>query len=388
MIVSAARREPGSESIQERVLGEFAADLRAALGRLKYVRGAFFAGSAANREMLTVLGDPPTLLGDVEVGFVAPLRHRVRVRELIRDLGCHRGLDVDAFLVTPRRLRMGAHRNFALSASHATVFSYEIGEAADWIFGRGYFAPKRWNVGDLHPWEGARLLLNRFGEAAPWLGDQRADEIAPLEYRRWLVKALVAAGDAILIAGRLFAPSYGGRQRLWAQRAATLALDQEVSDAISWAYAARTAGIDVRRTIPGNVWVSALRIGLSKSLEPIVQLAASPTDTATLRGALSTAAPPALNGAANPFVEAAYDSLLRIPRLRSRHLRAGAIVRDWRGRGCLQHWAYAPFAVALLNATSPSSLYAEASLEVERYLRPETDSHRARVRLWWELLCR
>jgi len=385
----AARMEPRRPARTQRAfLDGIASDLEPGLRALPYVVGAFFAGSAANDELLVDGRGAGRLLSDVEIGIVSTRPWNKReVRRVVAAVGEAHGAEIDAFLVTRARLRKGLHKNVGIATAHASVFAYEISQAARWIYGRGVVDCKEWRPADIHPWEGVRLVLNRLGEGAPWLAPS-ANGTA--NRSRWSIKTLIASGDALLLSIGQFAPSYAGRARLWAAHAPTLLDEAATRAAVTNAYRARAEDLGAEFEIDDAVWVAAARAATRAGLAASGFAASSPApvpDSRALRLFLTDARLPTLHTLAGGRIDAAFDSALRLPRLRNPRVRTMAVLADWRGRGCLQHWAYVPLLAGLREATSDGA-YAAARAAIAPYFSSSAESDRECVRDWWRVMCK
>lgn len=377
-------------SAQQEALRRIGRDLERGLRALPYVVGAFFAGSAANGELLVDVSDGNRLLGDVEVGVVTTRPWRKReVRAVAADVGKAHDVEIDAFLVTRTRLRRGLHKNIGLSTRSASVFAYEISTAARWLYGRDDVECKVWRASDIHPWEGVRLILNRLGEGAPWL---LADDISSSsrERSRWLVKTLTAAGDALLLSGGQFAPSYGARAKLWDLHGRTFLADGSGRAAVAQAFRARVEGLAAPFDVDETVWIHVARAGVEAGLAasgcrlPTVDAKRDPRDFGRL---LRDARLPSLHTLGFRSLDGAFDSLLRSPRIRHPRVHTRAVLADWRGKGCLQHWAYGPLVAGLVE-TGSKGCYDAMRRAIEPFFDTDALADGALVRAWWQVMCR
>ncbi len=209
-----------SEKIQKETLSEIKNSLKNELEKYDFVQAAFFAGSAANLELLIDSSNNPNIVSDIEIGIVTDsLWQRKRIRQLERLLSKRHNLDIELFMATNRRLRFGLYANLSFREKWLTVSAYEIShycnliyQKKDWIFNSTHIPVQR-----LHPWEGVRLILNRFGESAPilipWMVSVKKNDSVLL--RRWITKLIISFGDCLLLTEGRFGPSYRSRFELW-----------------------------------------------------------------------------------------------------------------------------------------------------------------------------
>ena len=388
---TATQQRHGAPATQRELLDAIGRDVEHRLRALPYVVGAFFAGSAANEELLFSDAPDRRLLSDVEIGIVTTRPWKKRdVRAIAASVGAAHRAEIDAFLVTRARLRHGLHKNIGLTTQNASVFAYEISQAARWIYCRSTLPHREWQPADIHPWEGVRLILNRIGEGAPWLAAAQKDGAPDASRARWSVKTLLASGDALLLSLGQFAPSYAGRALLWETHGCSLLSDEAARAAVARAYRTRSGGIDAGFHVKSESTIAAAREGVRAGLAASGFPAGSPTaakDPAVLRRYLTSVRLPTLHTLAGGRIDAVFDSALRLPRLRDRRVRTGAVLANWRGRGCLQHWAYAPLLIGL-DETTPDGLYARAREEIEPFFEPSGRTDSTLVREWWQVMCR
>jgi hypothetical protein len=218
------------------------------LRRIPSVKGIFFAGSMGSGELLWEAGKVGgALLSDVEIGIVTTnLAIRRKVRQIARQLGREFSYDVEMFLVTPRRLRLGSPKNLSFREHVPNIFMYDVMESACWLWRSKDFVTSRFSASDLPAWEGVRLILNRLGDGAPalipWFFENR-----PLsDWAGWrsLVKLALALGDAILLMKGRYRAGYGRRAEIWSNVRTGLPYDAHGLEAVNLAYKAR-GGKDV-----------------------------------------------------------------------------------------------------------------------------------------------
>ena len=204
------------------------------------VVGVFLAGSAARGELLCSADG--ALISDVEVGVV--VRSRL-VRPLVRraqaNLIDELNIDLELFMVTRERLSNGAPTNLSFRSHIPNITMYEIGEHAAWLWNTNLH-PRRFESQHLPAWEAIRLLLNRLGEGAPWLLPAKLTGSYPDDSPtlRWALKLLVAIGDAHLLLGRKYRPSYAERRVAFANL--EISADSGLREHIIRAYDLRTGG--------------------------------------------------------------------------------------------------------------------------------------------------
>jgi hypothetical protein len=224
----------------------FCQELIVEIKKINGAKGIFLAGSAAQDELLWWhTGNKKVLMSDIEVGVVtSDLRVRKSIRSIAAQLSLKYGYEVEIFLVTPRRLKLGSPKNFSFRPHHPNLIMYDIAYGAHWLWRQSEMEVRQFNPAALPPWEGVRLILNRLGEGGPYLMPWFDEGIilnrALLE--RWVLKLLLALGDALLLVSGKYVAGYGNRKKIWQESGQSFDMGQEFSDTILAAYGARDGG--------------------------------------------------------------------------------------------------------------------------------------------------
>lgn len=211
--------------ITKTVETEFLATLVASLREFKNVKGVFLAGSGAHDEFLWWHdGQNTRMLSDIEVGIVVnSYRFRKKFKQIAENIGQQYSYEVEVFLVTPGRLKRGSPKNLSYRVHSPNILMYDIIEGCKWLWRDSTFQSAHFDASDFPAWEGIRLILNRIGEGSeylvPWMLNQPV--LNQGELQRWLIKLLLATGDAILINHGEYRPGYGNRARVWRKNIAT-----------------------------------------------------------------------------------------------------------------------------------------------------------------------
>lgn len=375
-------------AIVERVIEEVAEATQRWATTQKDVLGAFFAASAANGELVV---EPSTgrLLSDVEIGVVC--RHPWRARSAVRAFGIDAsrrfGIDVEPFTITERRLKLGTHKNQSLGRTTTSVLAYEIANRARWIFRKREIELGPVEVADLHPWEGARLLLNRIGEGAPALHAwDDVGQSADGSLDRWVLKLLLAAGDATLLATGRFAPSYSERGELWRIYGESISAEHGWADLVDAAYRARRQSRSLAKTPDREqvyeIFRTSLAMLLKASADWLSPGSAKKNDFQLLPDRLPTVFSTGAQ-ALDPW----YDNALRVPSIVLGGNLSSRAMTAWGAAGNFQHWAYAPF-LAASGARSWIEMYDDAARSVGPYLKNNSGSTGEIAQRWWKYACK
>jgi len=211
------------------------------------IQGICLAGSAASDELIWAQDNSGwRLMSDVEVGVVAAsLKKRRTFKHKAKAIGDRYGYDVEVFLITPRRLRRGSPKNLSFRPHSPNVLMYDLIEGAKWLWKKSAFECRHFSPEQLPPWEGIRLILNRMGEGAPfllpWFSGHHVDD--EQELKRWVLKLLMAIGDANLIAEKTYTTGYLKRLVQWQKTASGLQhIGATTKETIASAYLTRRNG--------------------------------------------------------------------------------------------------------------------------------------------------
>ncbi len=363
------------------------------------VQGVCLAGSAANDELLWArTPEGFRLLSDVEVGVIAPgFRERTAIKVGAKAVGEPYGYDVEVFLVTPGRLKRGSPKNLSFRPHAPNLFMYDFINSAKWLYRTGDLEIPELTPERIPPWEGIRLILNRLGEGAPFLLPWFAGDPPPAdedELQRWILKLLMALGDAALAARGDYRTGYLNRAAVLEKRVAsgTIDLDGDMVETIQGAYRTRRGEDFDATAIDRTRLRTETRRLLGRLLSRHSGNRLAPDDTQWLTaqrawaGIFQQTPIPVRYQAPVAALDALYDSLFTLSKTLRRGIRPSIAGAALAHRVPVQVIGYGVIASCL--AGTPEEGAANCNAQLSRYLPAKNEESLGEsLKRWWSAAC-
>lgn len=373
---------------------EFLQDLTKEVKRLNGVIGLFLAGSASQNELLWWgNADQKTLMSDIEVGVVtSDFRLRGKLKRIASKLSAKYCSEVELFLVTPRRLKLGSPKNLSFRQHSPNIIMYDIGNGANWLWRQTGLTIRKFTPAEIPPWEGIRLILNRLGEGVtclmPWFDDDIVGDKIALE--RWVVKLLLALGDALLIASNSYTVGYGKRYEIWQKKCSLFQLGSEFNTMVSSAYSVRQGGIFLLNTINpenlANKSKEVLDILIKKQNNQDNNISAL-TNIDFWCSTFQDAPIPYRFQSPLAMADGLFDSLHILPNLYKSNFSFKIVTNSVKYRVPLQTFAYGLIAVGLLGRNTEGREWMATTLNSNSSSNKKINIFDL-TKEWWDVFCK
>ena len=365
----------------------FLDELVSGLRSCKEVQGVLLAGSSAHGELLWWEEDGSRkLLSDVEVGVVTnALGKRGSLKSIASEIGRSYAYEVELFTITPKRLRLGAPKNLSFRPHAPNVLMYDLIEGGDWLWASAGFPANQFRPESLPLWEGVRLILNRAGEGAeqllPWMQGEPVNDSAELS--RWVIKLLLATGDAVLIQNGQYHPGYGERGKIWKEQVSKASTSDVLWNAITQAYDTRLGGSFDVSALDAEILRRDIASVLNTLMPGKIKVLSSiecwsdyfRRNPAPLRYQAPVA-----------FLDRWYDTLRLLPGLQKASFSVGILLAALKHRLSVQEYAYGVIACGFFGESLGDGLH--CAEQIMREYRSDGGSQANSMKAWWDAFCK